>query len=252
MRVMPTRRSAHRETRPFDAQSSPRWSPSCPTYGIRPASCACQSRSSHASRVLASAGAPATIGTSPARALLAAVPMAPDEPSTCSSAGKIRSMNTTAPSAASTGWARPTVSISEAACFTRWIAGCDFQSNAWRRKRASSSHSCASAFAIVRRFSRGRGRRAVTLLVLTRAGLDVGGDLRRADVAARCGCRALVLRSQLLGDLLHVDRRLRRTVAFLVVLARTNYAPLSGGSTPSPAAGSDRFSFDRNRATGLR
>jgi hypothetical protein len=40
--------------------------------------------------------------------------------------------------------------------------------------------------------------------------------------------------------------------AFIVVLAGMYYATLSGCSTPSPAAGSDRFSFDRNRATRLR
>jgi hypothetical protein len=42
------------------------------------------------------------------------------------------------------------------------------------------------------------------------------------------------------------------TGAIIVVLAGMYYATLSGCSTPSQAAGSDRFSFDRNRATRLR
>src|SRR5690606_13602290 len=69
-----------------------------------------------------------------------AVPMAPDEPSTCSIAGDTRSRKSTAPSAASTGSWRATFLISLTACLMRWMAGCDFQPKAWRRKRVLSSH----------------------------------------------------------------------------------------------------------------
>jgi len=48
------------------------------------------------------------IGTSSATALFTALPMAPDELSTRSSAGEMRSMNATAPSAASNGSVRAT------------------------------------------------------------------------------------------------------------------------------------------------
>jgi hypothetical protein len=72
-------------------------------------------------------------------ALFTAVPMAPEELSTCSSAGDTRSRNRTAPSAARTGSRRATFLISLTACRTRWIAGCDFQPNARRRKRLANS-----------------------------------------------------------------------------------------------------------------
>src|SRR5882762_5733582 len=117
-------------------------------YGIASACCASNSRSSQASRVFASAGAFAMIGTRAARALFTALPIAPDEPSTCSRAGEIRSMNATAPSAASTGSVRATFLISDTACFTRWIAGCDFHPNAFRRKRAFNSHLWGAGFGI--------------------------------------------------------------------------------------------------------
>ena len=68
--------------------------------------------------------------TSSAMALFTAVPIDPDELSTCSSAGETRSRNTTAPSAASTGAFFATFLISVTACLIRVIAGCDFQPKA--------------------------------------------------------------------------------------------------------------------------
>jgi len=81
-------------------------------------------------RVAGSAGAPATRGTSPAIALLTAVPIAPEELSTFSSAGESRSSSVTAPSAARTGSRRATFRISLTACLTRWMAGRDLQPKA--------------------------------------------------------------------------------------------------------------------------
>jgi hypothetical protein len=88
------------------------------------------------------------IGTSSATALLAAVPIAPEELSTFSSAGERRSSRVTAPSAASIGSFRATFLISFTACLTRWMAGWDFQPYAWRRKRALNSHTYPSVFVI--------------------------------------------------------------------------------------------------------
>ncbi len=56
-------------------------------YGISSAACASNKRWSHFWRVDSSAGAAAMISTSTAMALYTAVPTAPDELSTCSSAG---------------------------------------------------------------------------------------------------------------------------------------------------------------------
>lgn len=89
-------------------------------------------------------------GTSSAMAWLTAVPIEPDELSTCSSAGDTSSRNEIAPSAASTGSFFATLLISVTACLTRVIAGCDFQPNAWRRKRVLNSHLCASALGVDR------------------------------------------------------------------------------------------------------
>ncbi len=59
------------------------------------------------------------IGTSSAIAWLTARPIVPDELSTCSSAGEIRSSSATAPSAASASSLRATFLISLTACLTR-------------------------------------------------------------------------------------------------------------------------------------
>jgi hypothetical protein len=56
--------------------------------------------------------------------------MAPDELSTFSRAGDMRSRNAIAPSAASIGSFLATFLISATACLMRAIAGCDFQPNA--------------------------------------------------------------------------------------------------------------------------
>ncbi len=109
-------------------------------YGTWSASCAAHSRSSQASLTEGPAGASVMMGTSARRALLTAVPIAPEELSTCSSAGERRSRKLTAPSAASTGSRRATCLISLTASFTRWTAGCDLQPKAWRLKRALNSH----------------------------------------------------------------------------------------------------------------
>src|SRR5439155_2004433 len=84
------------------------------------------------------------MGTSSAMARFTAVPMAPDELSTRSSAGETFSRNTTAPSAARMGSLRATFLISETASFTRWMAGSDFQPKACRRNRALNCHSCCA------------------------------------------------------------------------------------------------------------
>jgi len=67
------------------------------------------------------------MGTKASIALLTAFPMAPDELSTCSSAGDTLSRKRTAPSAASVGSRRATFLISETASFTRFTAGWDLQ-----------------------------------------------------------------------------------------------------------------------------
>src|SRR5437899_1921326 len=74
--------------------------------------------------------------------------MAPEELSTCSSAGDTRSRNSTAPSAPRTGSRRATVLISLTACLTRSIAGCDFQPKAPRRKRRANSQRAVLALDI--------------------------------------------------------------------------------------------------------
>ena len=53
--------------------------------------------------------------------------MAPDELSTCSSAGDSRSSKLTAPSAASTGSFRAAFLISESACPIRLMGGADYR-----------------------------------------------------------------------------------------------------------------------------
>jgi len=70
------------------------------------------------------------MGTSSAIVWLTAVPMAPDELSTFSKAGEIRSNNATAPSAPRIGSMRATCLISETASCSRAIAGCDLHANA--------------------------------------------------------------------------------------------------------------------------
>ena len=117
-------------------------------YGISSSSCAAQSLSSQASRTLASTGAPAIIGMRSTSAWFTAVPMAPDELSTCSIAGERRSIKETAPSAASTGSFRATFLISACACLMRPIAGCDLHPNAWRRNRGLNSHLYAPALSV--------------------------------------------------------------------------------------------------------
>ncbi|MBI4509687.1 MAG: hypothetical protein HY698_08610 [Deltaproteobacteria bacterium] len=123
-------RSAHAEATPFDAHKVPQWSPSHSMYGMPSFWYASNSRSSQASLVFASAGALAMIGTSSAMALFTAVPMEPDELSTCSSAGDTRSRKTIAPSAASTASFFATFLISATACLILVIAGCDLQPKA--------------------------------------------------------------------------------------------------------------------------
>jgi hypothetical protein len=98
------------------------------------------------------------IGTSSAIALLTAVPIAPEELSTCSSAGERRSSRVTAPSAASTGSPRATILISLTACFTRWIAGDDLQPKAWRRNRAVNAHLWPPTFIVLGTLSTERNR----------------------------------------------------------------------------------------------
>src|SRR5581483_1980975 len=79
------------------------------------------------------------IGTRSPIAWLTAVPILPEELSTCSSAGERRSRNSTAPSAPSTGSRRATLLISLTASLTRRTAGCDLQPNACLRNRARNS-----------------------------------------------------------------------------------------------------------------
>ena len=80
--------------------------------------------------------------TSSRMAWLTAVPMAPEELSTCSSAGETFSSKRTAPSAARRGSLRAVFLISETASFTRWMAGWDLQPNELRRKRGAKAHLC--------------------------------------------------------------------------------------------------------------
>src|SRR3989442_310103 len=89
--------------------------------------------------------------TSSATAWFTAVPMAPEELSTCSSAGDTRSRNSTAASAPRTGSCRATVLISLTACRTRWIAGCDFQPKAPRRNWRVNPQRAALALDILTR-----------------------------------------------------------------------------------------------------
>src|SRR5690606_38883426 len=105
------------------------------------------------------------LSRSAAMALLTAVPMDPEELSTCSRAGDTFSRNSTAPSAPSSLSLRATFLISETASLTRLMAGCDFQPKALRRKRARNSHLCGLAFAIVLLRSR-QPQRALGFLAL--------------------------------------------------------------------------------------
>src|ERR1017187_4855469 len=88
------------------------------------------------------------ISASVSTARLTAVPIAPDELSTCSSAGDNRSSKTTAPSAARIMSSRATPVISDTASLMRVMAGCDLQPNACRRKRSLNVHACALLLAI--------------------------------------------------------------------------------------------------------
>jgi hypothetical protein len=76
---------------------------------------------------------------------LTALPIAPDELSTCSNAGETFASNNTAPSAASAGSLRLTFLISATASCTRAIAGCERQPKALRRKRAANCQRGLSA-----------------------------------------------------------------------------------------------------------
>jgi hypothetical protein len=80
------------------------------------------------------------IGTKVSIALFTAVPMAPDELSTCSRAGESYSRNFIAPSAASTGSLRATCLISSAASLIRLIGVSERHPKACRRKRDVNSH----------------------------------------------------------------------------------------------------------------
>jgi len=74
-------------------------------------------------------------------ARLTAVPIAPDELSTCSRAGESRSIRRTAPSAAAAGSLRETVLISEMASLIRVAAvDEDFQVKELGRIRVGNSH----------------------------------------------------------------------------------------------------------------
>ena len=110
-------------------------------------------------RVLEAAGASATIGASVAMALPTAVPMAPEELSTCSSAGESFSSKVTTPSAARSWSRRATLLISETASVMRLIAGSDLQPKACRRNRALNSHLWALAFVIAKLRERSVGDR---------------------------------------------------------------------------------------------
>jgi hypothetical protein len=79
---------------------------------------------------------------------LTALPIAPDQLSTCSNAGETFSKNSTAPSAASTELLRRTLLTSAIASCTRAIAGCERQPKALRRKRAANCQRCLSAVTI--------------------------------------------------------------------------------------------------------
>ncbi|MNL56369.1 hypothetical protein D3C87_1798600 [compost metagenome] len=80
-------------------------------------------------------------GIKASSARFTAVPIAPEEESTSSSAGESFSMKRMAPSAPSMGSLRATVEISETASFTRWQASFDErQPKARARNRAANSH----------------------------------------------------------------------------------------------------------------
>lgn len=79
------------------------------------------------------------MGAKASIALFTALPIDPDELSTCSIAGERRTRNFTAPSAPRTGCLRATALISETASRIRLMAGWDFQPKVWRRKRAANS-----------------------------------------------------------------------------------------------------------------
>src|SRR5216683_2205506 len=163
-RVMPISCSAHAAASSLLAHSSPQLSPSSSMYGISSAWYASHSRSSHLSRVLASAGASTMMGTSWAIALLTAVPIAPDELSTFSRAGEIRSSSSTPPPAANNGSRRAVFLISLTACLIRTMAGCDRHPNAWRRKRAWNSHLWLAGTTFTLRRLNGHGLIAEDLL----------------------------------------------------------------------------------------
>src|SRR5882724_5414464 len=95
--------------------------------------------------------------------------------------GDTRSRNSTARAAARAGSCRATVLISLTACRTRWIAGCDFQPKAPRRKRRVNSQRAGLALDIVRR-APALPLALPRLLVRVRAGpvLDRHDDIRTA------------------------------------------------------------------------
>ena len=109
-------------------------------YGIGSSCSASNRRSSQRSRMRAGTSIPAMTGTSASIARFTAVPIAPDELSTCSSAGESFSSKDTAPSAATTGSLRATCRISVMASFRRWTGSADFQPKAPRRNRAGKVH----------------------------------------------------------------------------------------------------------------
>jgi hypothetical protein len=99
-------------------------------------------------RVRSSTGAAAMIFAQASIARLTAVPMAPDELSTCSRAGETFSRKRTAPVAASAGSFFATFWISAVASRTRCTAGCERQPNACLRKRGANAHLCAGGLVI--------------------------------------------------------------------------------------------------------
>ena len=80
------------------------------------------SRSSHALRVVTSAGAEISIGISSSSVRWTAPPRAPDDVSICSRAGHSRSISETQPSAASMRSDLATELISRTASFSRLLA----------------------------------------------------------------------------------------------------------------------------------
>jgi hypothetical protein len=73
-------------------------------------------------------------------ALFTAAPIAPEELSTCANAGDTFSRNSTAPSAARTGFLRAIFFISATASFTRVRAGCERHPKAFLRNLAAKFH----------------------------------------------------------------------------------------------------------------